>query len=172
MITHNTVHQLLNVFRYFQKSHIKGLSVSHSYQIAVRAVAKQNDVTYQTIGDGCRRRLRLNDIGELYALLDKWANGDPNGLVEKMMKISPQSIHSEIKDFFYNSKFEVNNTSAEVTSKSVETKTVEFNFSLSEKDARLLKAVAEIDGTSITETITALIIRSLRVRIKDLVQEL
>lgn len=172
MITHNTVHQLLDVFRIIQNSHVKGLPISHSYQNAVKNVAKQNGVTYQTIGDGCRRRLRLKNISELYSLLNNWTNGDPNGLAEQLIKISPSNIHSEIKDFFYNYQFDKNRTTSEALIEHNELKTQEFCFNLSEKDARILKAIAEIEGVSISETVSALVSRSLRVRIKELAHDM
>ena len=84
MMTPKTVEQLLQVFRLFRDNHASGKPLHTSYHDAVREVARLNSVTYQTIGDGCRRRLRLKDINELYELLAAWVKGDSRGLVQQL----------------------------------------------------------------------------------------
>src|SRR5688572_19600734 len=100
MMTVKTVQQLLQVFRLFRDNHASGKPLHRSYHDAVRDVARLHSVTYQTIGDGCRRRLRLKDIGELYELLAAWVKGDPHGLIQQLKQNSDLSTHAEIDQFF------------------------------------------------------------------------
>jgi hypothetical protein len=102
MMTYTTVRQILDVLKVCYDNQRKGLSLSRSYQDGVREVAHENGVTYQTIGDGCRRRLRLKDINEFYNLLGGWTKGEPSGLIEQLKKNSYSHIHPEILAFFEN----------------------------------------------------------------------
>lgn len=147
MMTPKTVEQLLQVFRSFRDNHASGKPLHRSYHDAVRDVARLHSVTYQTIGDGCRRRLRLKDINELYELLAAWIKGDSRGLVQQLKQTSDLSAHAEIDQFFAGSaSAPVEKTPLKLVShEDSET----FSFRLSSDDARVLKAVAELEGTSV-----------------------
>jgi hypothetical protein len=151
MMTPGTVQQLLHVFRYFRDNHASGMSLHRSYHAGVRAVAKDHGVTYQTIGDGCRRRLRLNEINELYVLLATWVKGDPRGLVRQLKDNSDPAAHTEIDQFFSGrspSPVEAKKPSPKIPS-SEDSET--FSFRLPAPDARMLKALAELEGVSVSE---------------------
>lgn len=102
-LTPGSVDQLLQVLDRAQRNHTKqGAVVSTAYQDAVRHVAQRHGVTYQTIGDLCRRRLGLGGIDEFYHLLNQWFSGDPDPLRRKILKYASGDTHSIVKAFFEN----------------------------------------------------------------------
>jgi len=151
MMTPQTVQQLLQVFRNFRDNHASGKPLHRSYQEAVRTVARNHSVTYQTIGDGCRRRLRLNEINELYELLAAWVKGDSRGLMRQLKDNSDPAAHPDIEQFFADGTA----TSVDVKRPSPKGPSQEesetFSFRLPARDARMLRALAELEGVSVGE---------------------
>lgn len=151
MMKPHTVQQLLQVFHNFRDNHSSGMPLHRSYHEAVRVVADSHSVTYQTIGDGCRRRLRLNDINELYELLAAWVKGDPRSLVRQLKESSDPSAHADIDQFFSGAQpAPAENRKASLkTSSHDESETLSFR--LPAHDARMLRALAELEGVSVGE---------------------
>jgi hypothetical protein len=164
MMTPQTVKQLLQVFRSFRDNHRSGMPLHRAYHEGVRTVADAYSITYQTVGDGCRRRLGLNDISELYELLTAWVKGDPRGLVRQLKENSDPSSHAEIEQFFSGGDgppAEIRRAQPQVSrSDSAEV----FQFRLAESDARMLKALAELEGVSASELIARTIAAAVRDR--------
>lgn len=166
MMTPSTVHQLLQVFRLFRDNHAGGVALHRSYHEAVRTVARNHSVTYQTIGDGCRRRLELNNINELYAILSAWVRGDSRALILQLKEHSDPAAHSEIDKFFSTTE----PTASPKTKQSVmaapkdEPETVSFR--LQARDARILRALAELEGVSVGELTAGVVSEEVRKRMK------
>jgi predicted nucleotidyltransferase len=157
MMKRQTVEQILLVFRLFREGYARGKPLHKAYQEAVREVADRHGVTYQTIGDGCRRRLMLGHIGELYALLGSWAEGDSEPLVAKLNEASDPSAHEDIAEFFTTS---TNTTTAQhpgALPQTSGTKADVFSLRLSEQDARRVRALAEMEGISPSELLGRLV---------------
>ncbi len=164
MLTPQSVQQLLQVLRNFRDNHASGMPLHRSYQEAVRTVAIAHSVTYQNIGDGCRRRLRLNDISEFHELLAAWVKGDARGLVRQLKENSDSSAHSEIDQFFSGvqpAPTENRKASSKGTSHN-ETETLSFR--LLPRDARMLKALAELEGVSVGELTARVVSAAVRDR--------
>lgn len=142
-----TVEQLLLVFRSFRESYARGKPLHKAYQEAVREVADGHAVTYQTIGDGCRRRLKLNSIRELYALLARWMEGDPEPLAKQLKAASDPSAHNDITEFF----------GSEARPATSDSRPDTFSLRLPEHDARMARALAEIEGVSTSELLSRLV---------------
>lgn len=169
-MTPQTVQQLLQVFRIFRENLERGIPLHRSYHEAVRSVAQSYSVTYQTIGDGCRRRLRLNDISELFALLSAWLQGDPNRLVHQLKVNSESSAHAEIDRFFTEGTV-VTSQKQKAPIKALASNDFEtISFRLLRNDARMLRALAELEGVSVGVVIGGLISESVRPRIKGIVE--
>jgi len=175
MMTPHTVEQLLKVFRRFRDNHASGMPLHRSYHEAVRFVAEAYSVTYQTIGDGCRRRLQLNEINELYELLALWVKGDSRGLVRQMKENSDPSAHAEIDQFFLSGPSappEKQKVSARSATPS-EPETISFR--LPARDARMLRALAELEGVSVAEltarTVSAAVRDRMTVVARSIVKE-
>jgi hypothetical protein len=172
MLKSNTIQQLLEVFAIFYNSHSKGNPINRSYHEAVRRVAQKYGVTYQTIGDGCRRRLKLNDVSQLYSLLQRWIEGDPNDLIA-VLKGNTDSHNYEGIDRFFRIPPAVSNHSEKygpVQTNAIRTET--FSFQLPEKDARILRATSEISGISVPEMLNQIVSTSIRDKIKELAREI
>lgn len=163
-MTPQTVQQLLHVFRSFRDNHKSGMPLHRAYQQGVRTVADAHDITYQTVGDGCRRRLGLTDISQLYELLAAWVNGDPCGLVRQLKENSDPLAHAEIEQFFSGgdgAPVEIRKASP----KSPSTHETEvFQFRLPARVARMLKALAELEGVSAPDLISNTISAAVRDR--------
>ncbi len=163
MLSAQTVQQLIQVLRNFRENHGSGMPLHRSYQEAVRAVAKAHSVTYQNIGDGCRRRLRLNDINEFYELLAAWVKGDSRDLMRQLKENSKPSTHIEIERFF--SGVQPASTERKKATAS-HSQTEPFSFRLSERDGRMLKALAELEGISVSELTASVVSSAVRNRMK------
>lgn len=148
MMTDQTVDQLLHVFRLFRERYERGESLHKAYREAVREVAKRHGVTYQTIGDGCRRRLKLDSIRELYDLLSAWIEGRPEPLADQLKKASHPASHGEIDTFFGAASVTGHEIPERTASAATSRKFAEFSFQLPERDARMLRALAEIEGVT------------------------
>ena len=171
MMTPNTIEQLLLVFRLFRDNHASGKPLHRSYHDAVRDVARLHSVTYQTIGDGCRRRLRLKDINELYELLAAWIKGDSRGLIQQLKQNSDASAHGEIDQFFAGTAsmpIEKKTPLKLVSHEDSET----FSFRLSSDDARVLKAVAELEGTSVGSLTSRVVSEAVHARMTALARSI
>ena len=157
MMTLHTVQQLLQVFRTFRENHSSGMPLHRSYQEAVRSVATTYSVTYQTIGDGCRRRLKLANIAQLYELLAAWVKGDPRGLVEQLKANADLSGHKEIDQFFSSAQSPVSEK-PKISAKILATEEPEtITFRLPAREARMLRALAELEGVSVSD-LTAMVV--------------
>ena len=153
MITSQTVEQLLLVFRLSRERYARGEPLRRSYQRAVREVADRHSVRYQTIGDGCRRRLKLNDISELYTLLRRWLDGDPEPLANQLKAVSDPTAHDDIAGFFGSPTPSAKVTPRQAGAATSDDKDATFSFRLPEHDARKLRALAELEGVSPPELI-------------------
>ena len=157
MITPHTVKQLLQVFHLFHANHTRGMPLNRSYHEAVRSVAEGSSVTYQTIGDGCRRRLELTSINELYEMLSAWVRSESRALLNQLKKCSDPAAHAEIERFF--SMTEVTTPSKPKPS----FESVAVSLRLQARDARLLRALAELEGE---EVIARVVSGAVRERMK------
>lgn len=156
----------------FHNSHSKGVPINRSYHEAVRRVSQKYGVTYQTIGDGYRRRLKLNDVGELYTLLERWIEGDPRGLISVLKTNTNSHNHEEIERFFKIPPSVTNHSEKYGPVKTNAFGTETFSFQLPQKDARILRATSEISGVPVPEMLTQIVSKSIREKMKELAREM
>ena len=166
MMKRQTVEQLLKVFGAFRERVATGRPLRKAYQEAVREVADQYNVAYQTIGDGCRRRLKLNDIGELYALLERWVEGDPKPLAQQIRAASESSAHDHVTAFFESAASSAARHSGQVGPSVLDGKADTFSLRLPKQDARKVRALAEMEGTSPGELLGRLLGRAVTEEMK------
>ena len=168
MMRRKTVQQLLQVFNYARANVGAGQSVRSAYQGAVHKVAEDHGVTYQTIGDGCRRRLLLDDIRELYAMLQKWVAGHPQELMQQLLKSADPDCHSEIRDFFRTGSKEASPTEVNSSAKGPEL----FMFELERVDALMLKMLCEVESTPVEKFLSTTIKEVVRDQMRPYMQDL
>lgn len=170
MMTRQTAQQLLKVFQSFRSNYKSGMPLHRAYQKGVKTVADGYGLRYQTIGDGCRRRLGLTNVGELYALLTAWMQGNPRGLVHQLTEYSDPSVHEEIREFFSSDYSPLEDNHAAPLEKPAADETEVFQFRLRVDDARMLKALAELEGTSASELIANMLSSTVRDRMTAVAQ--
>jgi hypothetical protein len=99
-LTPGSVQQLLEVLDRTRRNFKQGVPQPTAYQDAVRDVSRHYGVTYQTIGDLCRRRLAFREISEFMFLLDRWLRGDSEQLRRRLRQRSAPTTHDIIDRFF------------------------------------------------------------------------
>ena len=99
MLTRKTLDQILEVLKGVRKHHAMGKPLLKSYQRSVRDVARLYHTSYQTIADGCRRRLNLADRDEFLLHVDRWLRGDPTGLSALLKNNVSEFEHIKINNW-------------------------------------------------------------------------
>ena len=121
-------------------------------------------LTYQTIGDTCRRRLELTNVNELHDLLRAWVRGYPDALIRRIKERSDPVVHFEVDRFFTGgdgANWASDDSHREpVSHDELET----FSFVLHESDGRLLRALAGHEGLSVGELTARLVSGAVRER--------
>ncbi|MBI5394813.1 MAG: hypothetical protein HZA91_05895 [Verrucomicrobia bacterium] len=172
MITQTTVDQLLEVLRLFRENYERGSGIEAAYQAAVRAVADKYSVTYQNIGDGCRRRLRLNDIHEFFGLLAEWMRDNPAKLANQLKSNAVSATHRQITDFFVMFPAVSERSPREGSGVMVEAETESFSVRLPKRISRMLRALSELKGKPAAEMIKDIIATEVEERMKPLQHEI
>lgn len=172
MMTRNTVIQLLQVFEDYRCNYLSGIPSHKSYQDAVRKIAKRYSVTYQTIGDGCRRRLNLGEISQLYKMLEEWMNGHPVGLRTQLIKNSDPNAHLDINSFFSKASYDLESKAPVTVASNSEQGVEAFSFRLSDNDARMLRALAEIEGSSPFQLVAKIVQEAVNTKMKEFAENM
>ena len=159
MMTPHTVQQLLQVFRLFHEYHTGGMPLNRSYHEAVRSVAKSFSVTYQTIGDGCRRRLELTNINELYEMLSAWVRGESRALLHQLKKHSDPAAHAEIEKFFSMTERTTPPSPKASFISASKGESVAVSLRLEARDARLFRALTELEGDEVAASVVSAAVR-------------
>jgi len=133
--------------------------------MAIRQIAKAYNVRYQTIGDGCRRRLGLQDISEFRKLVKGWIDGDGKDLIDVLKKHSYQQGHTFIDDFFRNYPKEIreNIPRPVKTFNLEESRATVFSFRLPNEEAKNLRALAALEEKPIPEWIASIVTEALKI---------
>ena len=102
MLEPSSLEQMFFVLRTFKLRYSAGDDVEEAYRGAVDQASRHFGVTYQTIGDLCRRRLGLAQIDEFYGLLRQWVSGSSMQLRDLIKRYTEPAYHCEIDSFFWN----------------------------------------------------------------------
>jgi hypothetical protein len=172
MITSETVQQLLEVLQRFRGNHDSGVPLHKAYREAVRSVAEVYSITYQTLGDGCRRRLGLKDIHQFYELLASWMRGDPHGLVRQLKENADPSAHVEIDQFFRGGNAATTESKKTARKAALREESEPFTFRIAPSDARMLKALAELEGIAAPELTARIVSSAVRERMTNVARSI
>src|SRR5258708_2733722 len=104
MLENQSVTQVLRVLELLRQNKRLGFDTVAACSRAIQQVAKESGVRYQTIGDGCRRRLGLTDMSEFHRLAEAWLRGDGSQLATVVKRSSNSSERRRIDEFFANSR--------------------------------------------------------------------
>jgi|GEM_PF-6012166 hypothetical protein len=100
MLSEKTLDQILGVLELTSKYCKAGLPTAKAYQKSVKDIAHKYSVRYQTIADGCRRRLNLDNVNEFMELLTEWLSGNPAPLKDLLVKNIDQMDEYKVENFF------------------------------------------------------------------------
>ncbi len=162
-----TVEQIFKVVSFSAKHFNQGEGLEHSYQHAVSRVAKEYGIAYQTIGDACRRRLGLNNVGEFKTLLKSSLEGNPNDLRHLILCKTSNTYHGRINEFFA----EIKASSASIAVKQPEI-FVNYNIQLKKSDSDVLKALSQLLGDKPEDILSKVTAEAIKERMKKAVNQL
>jgi len=148
MLTEKTIDQILGVLDLTTKNYELGLPVPKAYQKSVKDIAKRYSIRYQTIADGCRRRLGLDNINQFIDLLKEWLGGQPHRLRDLISKNAGDFEQSKIKIFFDHKELSSSNLT---TDKNIEDAFEVVSFKIPQNIAVQLRTLAEAEGKSLQD---------------------
>lgn len=163
--------QILPALRSFWDRYRRGEPLQEALRAAVRDVAVASKVRQQTVIDGLTRRLQ-GDIGELYGLLKQWTDGDPGPLASQLKASSDRSAHESMDAFFGScggNAIPRSEVGGHFTSG---VKSERFCFDLPQREARMLRAVAEMESVSEVALVGQMVRTALAAKMKTAADEL
>lgn len=149
MLELNSVDQILRVLDLVRQNRRLGFDTAAACSRAIQQVAKEANVRYQTIGDGCRRRLGLVDMSEFHRLADDWLGGNHAQLAAVLKRNSTPAATSRISAFFgtNDSASKVNDRSVSMAgSVANESNANPVKITVEDADARMLRVLAQLEG--------------------------
>jgi len=149
MLTEKTLDQILGVLDLTEKYYRNGMSLSKAYQKSVKEIALKYSVRYQTIADGCRRRLNLNNVNEFMELLREWLAGNNQKLKDLLSKNINAFKQYKLDNFFKETGQAL--SSAERQPRKVEETVESILFSIPSSIASQLRTIAEAKGETIQD---------------------
>lgn len=172
MMKHRSTLQVLRVLKAFRERFDHGRPLHRAYQEAVRDVAGQLGLTYQTLGDSCRRRLGLASINAFYKLLAHWTEGDPGPLAERLIAASEPAAHDDIRAFFATKPSRGSWQPARGVITDSGPMGERISIELPGAEARMLRALAELDNVAPTELLSRLARTTVRERMRQLARSI
>jgi hypothetical protein len=164
-----TLEQILKVISMATQRYSLGDGIDHSYQHGVSRVSQEYHVTYQTIGDACRRRLGLDNVGEFKTILKASLEGDASKLRDVLLCNTSRFYHDRINEFFSNL------TKGGATTEIFEKKPdifVTYTVQLRKCDSDVLKALAQLVGSHPEEVLVEVAVEAVKDRMKKVVNQL
>ena len=154
MLTEKTVEQILEVLDKTSKSYNSGLPINKAYQKAVKEVSQTHSIKYQTVADGCRRRLGLSNVNEFIKILSEWLNGNSDNLIDLLHKNTGDFEKYKIDQFFHRG---TSQTPEIETNRKVDISTESITIKLPVKTIAQLRSLAEADRKSAQNLATKII---------------
>ena len=139
--------QILEVIQIARNDFQAGLPIKDSYNTAVQQISQKYHITYQTIADGCTRRLGRIRAEQFRGLLMESFSGNHDPLISTLKRHSSLDTHKLIDKFFSNQN--------PIQSKNKNTPSSEvFSFRLNDTEAKKIRTIASIQGITVQEWIT------------------
>ena len=154
MLTEKTIDQILGVLDLTAKNYESGLPIPKAYQKSVKEIAQKYSIRYQTIADGCRRRLGLDNVNQFVELLREWLTGQPNRLRDLLSKNTGDFEQYAINNFFARKELSTPNLT---DPRKVEDTFESVTLKIPQNIAGQLRALAEAEGKSFQDLCTRMI---------------
>jgi hypothetical protein len=158
MLTEKTLDQILGVLERTTKYYREGIPLVKAYQKSVKEVADLYSIRYQTIADGCRRRLNLDNINEFIELLREWLSGNSKNLKQLLAKNVHEFEHYKLDKFFSSSQY--SELVSAHTEPMISTDTQIISFRIPNNISIQLKTLAEGTGKSVQELVADFVVRN------------
>jgi hypothetical protein len=177
MLTEKTLDQLIGVLELTEKNYRTGLPVSKAYQKAVKDIASRYSVRYQTIADGCSRRLNLDTVEVFIGLLSQWLSGNGNQLKALLIKNISELDEYKVENFFDHNRpstqpTTTSTTQSPPTSRKVEETTDVITLKISRNLVGQLRALSEAENKNIPDFIINIIKEYLDIHYVEFVRNL
>ena len=150
MLTEKTIDQILGVLEFTSKYYQSGLPIPKAYQKSVKEIAHNYSIRYQTIADGCRRRLGLDNVNQFIELLGGWLTGGSQKLRDLLIKNADEHDGYKINTFF--EKHLLSSSVIPGVERNVEDKVEVVTFKIAQNISLQFRALAEAEGKSVPET--------------------
>lgn len=135
----------------------QGVPVGKAFVTACFDVARTRGVTHQTIRDSLTRRLDL-DADELQSLAQKWLEGSPEPLRDRLHKHTDPSLHKVVSTFLASNKTEIQRETVCIK--------------LPQFEALMLRALADGEGVSLEEFVGQMMRGALAAKMKAVAHQL
>jgi hypothetical protein len=173
MLTEKTLDQIIGVLELTEKYYRTGLHVSKAYQKAVKDIAHKYSVRYQTIADGCSRRLNLDTVEVFIGLTSQWLNGNGNQLKALIIKNISELDEYKVENFFdHNRPSSPPSNQPPSTSRNVEEATELISLKISRNLVEQLRALSEAENKKLPEFIINIIKEYLDIHYVEFVRNL
>lgn len=153
----NSISQILEILSRFWFKYSRTYDIDNAHLEAIKEVSQSWNIGEQTIRDLNWRRVGFDSIQEFRSLLEKWIQGDPNPLMDALIRHTNSTYHQQIEQFFNQEQFaSMKKSSGRNTPREkfdvngAVTMGETFSFQLQPKIAKKLKVlsvVAEISPT-------------------------
>ncbi len=172
-ISSKTLDQILEVIRKSKTNYLSGSPIHTSVQMGIYNVSKSYNVTYQTIEDGCRRRLGLKTIDDFRRMLSEYFNGNPNNLQSILLEHTYTNLHNQINEYFKGNVTSLKKTGDKIQYQPLPEQTTEvFSFRLDEETSKKLRLLLGYLGTSSSEWISKIIKKKVNEDLQELLKSL
>ena len=101
----NSISQILEILSRFWFKYSRTYDIDKAHLEAIREVSQSWNIGEQTIRDLNWRRVGFDSIQEFRSLLEKWVQGDPNPLMDALIRHTSSKYHHQIDQFFSQEKF-------------------------------------------------------------------
>ncbi len=173
MLTAGSVEEILRVIKKTKEYYVGGESVGKAYILACRLVSK-NRKFYQTVADGCTRRLGFVGRGATAAfqrVLREWIDGDGNNLKKILLTKADKTASGMILAFFDEKAASSGIKETKVgANTSQDTEIISFRLPVSL--VQQLKVLAEARGQSPVEWVSKTVIAAIDAELHDLLSKM
>lgn len=174
MLTASTIEQILEVIQKTKEYYMGGEPVDKAYTLACRLVSKKESQFYQTVTDGCVRRLGFVGGGatrEFHKVLSGWLDGDGSDLKNLLLTKADKSASGMVLAYFDGNVGSGEIPRSKVTGEAGQDTEV-VSFRLPVTMAQQLRVLAEAKGQSPAEWVSKTIISVIDAELYDLLAKM
>ena len=174
MLTVSTMEQILEVIQKAKEYYLGGEPLDKAYSLACNIVRRRENVAYQTIADGCIRRLGFvgyGATGRFHKVLLKWLNGDAGELKNLLMSKADRNASKTVGAFFDGNSGSKKMQTPRVSDGTTQESEV-VSFRLPTKMAQQMKVLADAKGLSVSEWVSKTVTGVIDAELRDLVAKM